>query len=163
MDTATEAPNSTEKTQGQKLRALRRQRNKTPQEMSVLLGISKSGYEKKEESEGNFESKTIIQLSEILDVGEDYFWLNLSPTMYDNFEECKLLFYSFIKLKKEKRDWLMEWFHGAELAEKLGAKDLDREAFNNGIISKKRRERLEARKIAANSTSLEKNFSDKMQ
>lgn len=145
----------TKKNQGQKLRALRRHRDKTSQEMSDLLGISKSGYDKKEIDEGNFEAKTITQLSEILDVGEDYFWLNLSPEMYDIYEESKLLIYSIIKLKKEKRDWLMELLHGAELVEKLGARDHNREAFVNGIISNKRRASLTARKNATNSISQE--------
>jgi transcriptional regulator with XRE-family HTH domain len=141
----------TEKTLGQKLRSLRRHREKTPQQLADLLEISRSGYNKKEDGEGNFEAKTITQLSEFLDVGEDYFWLNLSPEMYDLFEESKLLIYSFVKLEKKKRDWLLELLNGAELVEKIGAKDPEREAFNSGVISKKRQARLAARNSAKNS------------
>lgn len=162
MDTAITDPNSIEKTQGQKLRALRRDRDKTCQEMSDLLGISKSGYEKKEEAV-NFESKTITQLSDILDVGEDYFSLNLTPDMYDRYEECKLLFFSFIRLKKDRRDWLLDLLNGGEMLEKLRAKDLGEKTFINGIISTKRQIRLAARKAAATSTGTEKNTADRIQ
>jgi DNA-binding XRE family transcriptional regulator len=47
----------TEKTLGQKLRSLRRHREKTPQQLADLLEISRSGYNKKEDGEGNFEAK----------------------------------------------------------------------------------------------------------
>lgn len=147
-----QASDHTEKTQGQKLRALRRHRKKTAQQMADLLGITKSGYDKKEDGIGNFEAKTINQLSDILDVGEDYFWLNLSPEMYDRFEESKPLIYSFVRLEKVKRDLLLSWLMGAEMLEKMAGKDPEHEAFNDGVISKKRQARLASRNSVKNST-----------
>jgi transcriptional regulator with XRE-family HTH domain len=129
---------SKKKTTGEKLQALRRHRNLSCEKMAAIMGITKSGYLKKEDADTNFEQNTIIVLSEILEVGPDYFFLELSPEDYDNYKETKPLFYEFIHLTADQKYWLIDMLKGAKIIRNLREHSADQARFTNSILPETR-------------------------
>jgi len=87
--------------------------------MMAAMGISKSSYDEKENLKNdNLTAETIFKLSSVLEVGEDYFFMDLTPEEYDEYDKNKIEVFLFSKLDETRRGFVREVMTGLEFGQK---------------------------------------------
>ncbi len=120
-------------TLGMRLRAMRKHRKKDVKFMMAALGISKGSYDAKErEDNDNLNAETIMKLSNALNVGGDYFFLNLTPEEYDIYNKNKTEIFLFSKLDDLRRGMVREMMAGLEFGQRI----LNKESVNQDFFKR---------------------------